>query len=73
VGGAKNAVLPIYSANILTGQAIRLENLPDISDIHTMQKVIDQANESLQKDRSFYDLTSELCGKFRASILLIPA
>lgn len=73
VGGAKNAVLPIYAANILTNQSIQLDNLPDISDIHNMQKVIDQANESLKQDPSYYNLTSELCGKFRASILLIPA
>lgn len=38
-----------------------------------MQKVIDQANEAYLKNNSYYDLTSELCGKFRASILLIPA
>ncbi len=73
VGWAKNAVLPIYAANILTNQQIKLDNLPDISDIHNMQKVIDGANIAFTKDNSYYDLTSELCGKFRASILLIPA
>lgn len=73
VGWAKNAALPIYAANILTNQTVSLDNLPDISDIHIMKKVIDQADESYKKDSSYYDLTSELCSKFRASILLIPA
>ena len=48
---------------------IPLTNKPDISDVHAMEQLAEQA---FQTSTNFFDLTSELATKFRASILLIP-
>ena len=45
------------------------ENKPDISDVRSIEKL---AEDALSKSTNFFDLTSELATKFRASILLIP-
>ena len=69
ISGSKNAALPIISANYLIDQQIQLENKPDISDVRSIEKL---AEDALSKSTNFFDLTSELATKFRASILLIP-
>lgn len=69
ISGSKNAALPIVAANYMINNQIKLNNKPDISDIHAIEKLADQA---LQTSTDFFDLTSELATKFRASILLIP-
>jgi len=66
ISGSKNAGLPIVAANYLIGNKIKLNNLPNISDIKTLQTIGDQ-------DLSKWTLASELAQKIRASILLIPA
>ena len=67
--GRKNAALPLIAANYLIDQQIQLENKPDISDVRSIEKL---AEDALSKSTNFFDLTSELATKFRASILLIP-
>ena len=69
ISGSKNAALPIIAANYLIDQQIQLENKPDISDVRSIEKL---AEDALSKPTNFFDLTSELATKFRASILLIP-
>ncbi len=69
ISGSKNAALPIIAANYLIDQQIQLENKPDISDVRSIEKL---AEDALSKSANFFDLTSELATKFRASILLIP-
>ncbi|RKW21502.1 UDP-N-acetylglucosamine 1-carboxyvinyltransferase [Candidatus Gracilibacteria bacterium] len=69
ISGSKNAALPIIAANYLIDQQIQLENKPDISDVRSIEKL---AEDALSKSTNFFDLTSELATKFRASILLIP-
>jgi UDP-N-acetylglucosamine 1-carboxyvinyltransferase len=41
VSGAKNAVLPVMAASILTGGTCVLENVPDLRDTKTMMKLLD--------------------------------
>lgn len=69
ISGSKNAALPIVAANYMIDEQIKLNNKPDISDVHAIEKLADLA---LQTSTDFFDLTSELATKFRASILLIP-
>ena len=69
ISGSKNAALPIIAANYLIDQQVQLENKPDISDVRSIEKL---AEDALSKSTDFFDLTSELATKFRASILLIP-
>jgi UDP-N-acetylglucosamine enolpyruvyl transferase len=61
--------LPIISANYLIDKKIQLTNKPLISDVENIEKLAEYA---LSNSTSYFDLTSELATKFRASILLIP-
>jgi UDP-N-acetylglucosamine 1-carboxyvinyltransferase len=69
ISWSKNAALPIVVANYLIWNKIKLLNKPWISDIANMERL---AEDALEKSQDFFDLTSELATKFRASILLIP-
>lgn len=40
VSGAKNAVLPIFAATLLTGEVCRISTVPDLSDIRFMAKIL---------------------------------
>ncbi|HKF19990.1 MAG TPA: UDP-N-acetylglucosamine 1-carboxyvinyltransferase [Candidatus Angelobacter sp.] len=40
VSGAKNAALPAMAAAILTDEAVTLENIPDVRDIHTERNLL---------------------------------
>lgn len=41
VGGAKNAMLPLMAASLLTGGVCRLENVPDLRDTRTMMQLLE--------------------------------
>ncbi|MDR2875044.1 MAG: UDP-N-acetylglucosamine 1-carboxyvinyltransferase [Methylobacillus sp.] len=42
ISGAKNAALPILCASLLTGDPLALTNVPDLNDIRTMLKLLEQ-------------------------------
>ena len=42
IAGAKNAALPILCACLLTTEPIELENVPDLQDVRTMLKILQQ-------------------------------
>ncbi|MBU1775131.1 MAG: UDP-N-acetylglucosamine 1-carboxyvinyltransferase, partial [Gammaproteobacteria bacterium] len=42
ISGAKNAALPIMCASLLTAETLRLTNLPDLHDVSTMRKLLQQ-------------------------------
>jgi UDP-N-acetylglucosamine 1-carboxyvinyltransferase len=42
IAGAKNAALPALAACLLTDQPMRLSNLPDVRDVRTMLRVLEQ-------------------------------
>ena len=42
ISGAKNAALPIMCASLLTADTLRLTNLPDLHDVGTMRKLLEQ-------------------------------
>jgi UDP-N-acetylglucosamine 1-carboxyvinyltransferase len=41
VAGAKNAALPILAASLLTADAMRITNLPQLNDVRTMVKLLE--------------------------------
>jgi len=41
VAGAKNAALPILAASLLTSDAMRITNLPQLNDVRTMVKLLE--------------------------------
>lgn len=42
ISGAKNAALPIMCASLLTSDVLQLSNIPDLQDIATMRKLLEQ-------------------------------
>src|ERR1700733_3905186 len=42
VSGAKNAALPILCASLLTADDVHLENVPNLQDVRTMLKLLNQ-------------------------------
>lgn len=82
IGGNKNAALPIIAACLLTDQPVTLKNIPRIRDTEVLAEIV----RSMGADVSWIEqntlrieakkidptkIDSELCGKVRASILLI--
>ncbi len=42
VSGAKNAALPILCAGLLSAEPVHLENVPDLQDVRTTLKLLNQ-------------------------------
>lgn len=40
IGGAKNSVLKLMAASVMGGGSVRIDNVPDISDVHVMEEVL---------------------------------
>jgi UDP-N-acetylglucosamine 1-carboxyvinyltransferase len=79
--GNKNAALPLLAACLLTDEPVILHNVPDITDVQTMIRLLKSLNvhityltdTTLELDSSNIkpaDLDPNLCRKIRASILL---
>jgi UDP-N-acetylglucosamine 1-carboxyvinyltransferase len=81
VSGAKNAALPILCASLLTADALKLYNVPQLNDVHTMRTLLGQMG--VAQDASATALTLhaaridwplapyELVKTMRASILAL--
>ena len=48
ISGAKNAALPILCASLLTGDSLQLGNVPDLNDIATMRKLLQQMGVTIE-------------------------
>ncbi len=79
--GNKNAALPMLAACLLTDEAVKLYNIPEIGDVLTMRQLIDCLGVELDihdphtwtlkaGDVQSVMLDPELCRMIRASILL---
>ena len=85
IAGAKNAALPILCACLLTDQPVVLRNVPDLQDVRTMLKILQEIGVSVSfpdaSDRSHVVLnaaviksaeaTYEMVKTMRASILVL--
>lgn len=78
--GAKNAVLPVLAASIMTGDENCLTRCPDVSDVTTMKSILESLGciVSKEKDSVLVDsrgmtcceIPMDLMGRMRASIIL---
>lgn len=86
VYGSKNAVLPLIAASLLTSEGVTITNVPDISDVETMLKILEAWGGSVQRTGGprgsvtleTQNLTTDgnvddLIGKLRGSILFLGA
>ena len=85
IAGAKNAALPILCACLLTDQAITLRNVPELQDVRTMLKLLQEIGVTIEypdaNDRTHLILnaaniksseaTYEMVKTMRASILVL--
>ena len=85
IAGAKNAALPILGACLLTAEPLELENVPDLQDVRTMLKILQQMGvtvsfpEPAKRSRMILqaahiprpEATYEMVKTMRASILVL--
>ena len=50
ISGAKNAALPIMCARLLTAEPLSLSNLPDMQDVSTMMKLLEQMGVRIERN-----------------------
>jgi UDP-N-acetylglucosamine 1-carboxyvinyltransferase len=82
IGGAKNSALPAMTACLLTGEPVRLSNVPHVRDVRTMRRVLEQlgaattpddaAEMVLQVERvGSFEAPYDLVKTMRASVLVL--
>lgn len=52
INGAKNAVLPIMAATLLTGEKCTLENVPNLRDVKVMGEVLNHFGAVVNRDKN---------------------
>ncbi len=84
ISGAKNAAVAIIPAAILAGDVVRIENIPQISDVQLIIEILDRLGAQVKlinkdtieidtKNVKFQSVPYELTSSFRASYYLIGA
>lgn len=81
VGGSKNATLPIICATLLTKEVCVLKNVPEISDVKNLIKILEQMGSKITFENHTFTIdnsninsaypSEDLVKKLRGSILLI--
>ena len=81
ISGAKNAALPILCAALLSAEPLELSNVPDLNDIETMLRLLEQMGVKVQRDGHRVTLDAsglnnpvapyEMVKTMRASILVL--
>ncbi|MDX1394771.1 MAG: UDP-N-acetylglucosamine 1-carboxyvinyltransferase [Gemmatimonadota bacterium] len=79
--GNKNAALPVLAGCLLTPEAVRLENVPDIKDVRTLLEILESMGVTVEwkgrntvelcaRDADHARLDARLAGAIRGSVLL---
>ncbi|MDO8932111.1 MAG: UDP-N-acetylglucosamine 1-carboxyvinyltransferase [Rhodocyclaceae bacterium] len=81
ISGAKNAALPLLTAALLTKEPLTLDNVPDLNDIGTMLKLLEQMGVKVIREGSRVTLDAagldnpvapyEMVKTMRASVLVL--
>jgi UDP-N-acetylglucosamine 1-carboxyvinyltransferase len=79
--GAKNAVLPILAATIVTGNECKIKSCPDLSDVQTMFAILRELGCKITKEEdgvvidtapiSSYTIPEHLMREMRSSVFLM--
>ncbi|MBN2288825.1 MAG: UDP-N-acetylglucosamine 1-carboxyvinyltransferase, partial [Candidatus Glassbacteria bacterium] len=64
--GAKNACLPLMAASLLTDRPLVLENVPDLMDVRTMAKVLENLGVRVAREPGRIMLDAARISGFRA-------
>src|SRR3989338_7489058 len=71
VSGAKNAVLPILAATLLTDDACIIKNVPDLRDTNTMIKILRSLGKNADLEKGIVAVTTARSGNFVADYKLV--
>jgi UDP-N-acetylglucosamine 1-carboxyvinyltransferase len=74
ISGAKNAALPAMAASLLTGEIVRMENVPYVRDILTTRNLLREMGveaEVLEDGTATFKAPYEMVKTMRASILVL--
>jgi UDP-N-acetylglucosamine 1-carboxyvinyltransferase len=71
VSGAKNAVLPLMAASLLTGGTCVLENVPDLRDTRTMMELLGRFGASCAYDEGRLEIDASRITSFEAPYDLV--
>ena len=83
ISGSKNASLPILAATIISGKTTKLYNVPDIEDVRTTLKILEELGCKIKKDKNKIIINSkdvckttipdDLMRKLRSSVIIAGA
>ena len=83
VSGSKNASLPILAATIISGKTSKLYNVPEIEDVKTTLKILEELGCKVKKDKNKVIINSkdmnktkisdELMRQLRSSVIIAGA
>ena len=80
IHSAKNAVLPLMCASLLTREPLIIEHVPDLTDVHTLLDILADCGVSIRRDGDTLTLWAEepksptvpdLLSRMRASVLVM--
>jgi UDP-N-acetylglucosamine 1-carboxyvinyltransferase len=71
ISGAKNAALPALAACLLTGEPVRLGNLPGVRDVRTMMRVLEQLGASVDPGEDTVTVRTERAASLEAPYDLV--
>ncbi len=83
ISGSKNASLPILAATILSGKTTKLYNVPNIEDVKTTIKILEELGCYVKKENNkliinsknvnSYTISDDLMRKLRSSVIIAGA
>lgn len=71
VSGAKNAVLPILAATLLTDDACIIKGVPELRDTNTMIKILRSLGKNADLEKGVVSVTTAKSGNFVADYKLV--
>jgi len=71
ISGAKNAVLPILAATLLTDEGCLIRGVPDLRDTHTMLKILRSLGKMVEFDKGMVIVTQTKNRNFVADYKLV--
>lgn len=71
ISGAKNAALPLLAATLLTNDTCILKNVPALTDINTMTKILTELGKDISKAGDVITVRSGDANRYRAPYELV--
>lgn len=71
ISGAKNAALPLMAASLLTDETLTLSNIPDLADVKTLAKLLEQHGVTIHHSDNAMVLNARAVDNFTAPYELV--